>query len=116
MTFGLVFSPHLQFLYNLTRIILNFNEIYKNHKIQKLKRLKNERCNAILNYEFLNFLNLMLQCLHGQLADVCVAFIILTIFHHRHLPSNHLCIADIFSSICQCLCSLIVSYKIILLE
>lgn len=43
MTFELVFYPHLQFLYNLTRIILNFNEIYKNHKIQKLKRLKNEK-------------------------------------------------------------------------
>lgn len=37
----------------------------------------------------------MLQSLHGQLADVCVAFIILTISHHHHLPSNHLCIADI---------------------
>lgn len=40
---GWFFFPHLQFLYNLTRIILNFNEIYKNHKIQKLKRLKNEK-------------------------------------------------------------------------
>lgn len=37
----------------------------------------------------------MFQSLHGQLADVCVAFIILTISHHHHLPSNHLCIADI---------------------
>lgn len=41
--FWAVFYPHLQFLYNLTRIILNFNEIYKNHKIQKLKLLKNEK-------------------------------------------------------------------------
>lgn len=61
-------------------------KFYKNHKSHKLQRLKN----AILN-----FLNLMLQSLHGQLADVCVAFIILTISHHHHLPSNHLCIADI---------------------
>lgn len=37
----------------------------------------------------------MLQSLHGQLADVCVAFVILTISHHHHLPSNHLRIADI---------------------
>lgn len=37
------FLPTFKFLYNLTRIILNFNEIYKNHKIQKIKWLKNEK-------------------------------------------------------------------------
>lgn len=43
MTFGLVFFPTFTVFVQVTRIILNFNEIYKNHKIHKLKRLKNEK-------------------------------------------------------------------------
>lgn len=58
MIFGLVFFLYLQFLYNLIRIILNFNEIYKNYKIQKFKWLKNEKdlmLYLIMIFEFFKF-------------------------------------------------------------
>lgn len=91
MALGLVFFPHLQFLYvnsdkfnkNTIKFQWNFTRTTKviNSKGWKMLYL-------IIIFELFKFDV-------TKLADVCVAFIILTISHHHHLPSNHLCIADI---------------------